>query len=115
MVTAGLYVFMGAACMVRLAVFRDEPWMIWIGVLYLVAPVVFVGLYVWARRDPFSATLVGLAVYAALLVPTMTLVIAIDLWLVEFMILIALFDALRAAIQHRRFRQKPATPPGIEQ
>ena len=114
LVAAGLYFLMGAACMLPRGLFWDEPWTAWVGGLYLLAPVVFVGLYGWARRDPFPATLVGLAVYAALLVPTMTLVIAIDLWLVELMILIALVDALRAAIQYRRFRQKAALPPGVE-
>ncbi len=73
--------------------------------LYLLAAGVFLALYFWVRRDPLVPLVVGLILFCCVLVAS-GIFIGIDFWLLELVVLIALIDAIRAAVNQRRLLRK---------
>ncbi len=59
-----------------------------------------------AKQNPLLYSIVGLSVYAALYVPSMFVMPAGHVWLIQFVLLIALIDGVRAAVQHRRILRR---------
>lgn len=76
--------------------------------LYLLAAAVFLALYFWVRRDPLVPLVVGLILFCCVLV-TSGFFVGMDFWLLELVVLIALIDAIRAAVIHRRLLRRVAT------
>lgn len=74
-------------------------------VSYLSASAGFLFLFIWARRDPLVASLVGLVVFSILALPSL-IIMAINVWYIDLMVLLGLIDAVRAAFHHRRILRR---------
>lgn len=84
--------------------FRFEHLRIAAALVFLVASGVLFILYFYARRDRYWPLPTGLALYCLLLVPVAVVLSSITSFLlyIEFLVLIALVDGVRAGYQHSR-------------
>jgi len=76
----------------------------------------FFGLYLWARRNPFPAAVVGLVVFLSLhllsaIIDPITICSGI---LIKVIIVAVLIKAVHAGYLHRQLRQRIESPPVVQ-
>ena len=81
-------------------------------IVYLLASGALMILFFLAQRNPILPSVVGLALYSVLLLPSV-IIMGNEFWLIELLVLIALLlvlialiDGVRAGIHHRRILRK---------
>lgn len=120
--TIGLLLVFGLSRMVQGRLEVDEDELMFIMVAQVIVSIVFWGLYFWARRQPLPAAIVGLVLYATLVLINMVTAVGeaaqgqrrgiggSGIGCLDIVIMAVLAQAITAGVQHRKLIKQRGFP-----